>query len=693
MINKQLIEPKSIVVVGGSNDITKPGGKVLKNILDGKYAGDLFVTNIRETEVQGIISYQDINDLPEVELAIIAIPARFTFDTVKVLTEKKNTKAFIILSAGFSEVSEEGRMIEKQVLNQVNKHSAALVGPNCIGVCTSAFQGVFTEPIPKLNPEGCDLISASGATACYIMESGLQKGLSFAKIISLGNSAQMGVEEIVKFMDETHDESQSKIKLLYIENIKKPRMLMKHAASLIQKGCRIAAIKAGSSEAGSRAATSHTGALATSDEAVNTLFRKAGVIRCDHREELIAVASVLMHPPLKGKNLAIITHAGGPAVMLTDALSHGGLKVPPVTGPDADALLEKLHPGSSVGNPIDFLATGTAEQLGLIIDTVDNKFGHIDGSVVIFGTPGLFSIHDVYDVLHEKMNTARKPIFPVLPSTYTADEEVKAFLSKGRINFPDEVILGKALVKVYTHPMPALKQEDEFVIDEDKIRQVIDQAGDGYLLPSEIEKLLDAAGIPRVTEVVVRSIEEAKDSAAKVGYPLVMKVVGPVHKSDVGGVVLNVTDERTLLQEFQRMIKIPDTSGILLQPMLSGIELFAGAKYEPNFGHLVLCGLGGIFIEVIRDVQSGLARVSIDEAREMIERLKGKKILDGIRGQKGIDKEKFAEIIVRVSKLVASAHFIAEMDLNPLLGTENYIVAVDARIRIEKFKWKANLFH
>ena len=228
MINKQLSDPKSIVVVGGSNDIQKPGGKVLKNLIDGKYKGNLYVTNLKETKVQGIKSYRDINELPEVEMAIIAIAAQYTLNAVKVLTEKKNTRAFIILSAGFSEVSEEGKQFEKDILYQINKHSASLIGPNCIGICTPDYHGIFTEPIPKLDPEGCDLISASGATACYIMESGLQKGLSFANIISMGNSAQMGVEEFVKYLDETFDETSSKIKLLYIENVKKPRMLMKH---------------------------------------------------------------------------------------------------------------------------------------------------------------------------------------------------------------------------------------------------------------------------------------------------------------------------------------------------------------------------------------------------------------------------------------------------------------------------------
>jgi acetyltransferase len=682
MINKQLIDPDSIVVVGGSNDITKPGGKVLKNLLEGNYKGKLYVTNLKETSVQGIKSFQDIEGLPNVDLAIIAIAAKYTFETVKVLTEQKNTRAFIILSAGFGEVSKEGRETEKKVLGQVNKYSAALVGPNCIGMCTPNYHGVFTEPIPKLDAEGCDLISASGATACYIMESGLQKGLSFAKVISLGNSAQMGVEEVVRFMDLNFNDDSPRIKLLYIENIKKPQMLMKHAASLIRKGCKIAAIKAGSSEAGSRAASSHTGALASSDEAVSALFRKAGIIRCDHREELIAVASVFMHPEVHGKNYAIITHAGGPAVMLTDALSNGGLKVPPLKGPEANKLLDKLHPGSSVANPIDFLATGNAEQLGIIIDRIETKFTDIDAMIVIFGTPGLFKIHDVYNVLDQKMKTCKKPIFPVLPSTLTADEEVQAFLNKGRINFPDEVVLGKALAKVYTNPEPSLSSALEYEMKNEAIRSVILRSEKGYLPPKAVQELLDAAGIPRAKEAVVHTREEAVIEATDIGYPLVMKVVGPVHKSDVGGVVLDVPDEASMLAEFNRLLRIKDASGVLLQPMLSGTELFVGAKFEPKFGHMILCGLGGIFIEVLKDVKTSLAPLSMNEARDMIDGLRGKSILDGVRGQEGIDKEQFAEVVVRVSQLVRIAREIAEMDLNPLLAGPDRIIAVDARIRI-----------
>jgi acyl-CoA synthetase (NDP forming) len=686
MIVQQLVNPSSIVVIGGSNDIRKPGGKILKNIVDGGFKGELYVSNPKEDIIQGIKSYRDLNELPNVDLAIIAIAAKYSLPTIEFLTEKKNTKAVIIISAGFSEESEEGAILEQKIVDQINKVGGSLIGPNCTGILTTMHHSVFTEPIPKLDPQGCDFISGSGATACFIMEAGIAKGLSFASVFSVGNSAQIGVEEVLQYLDENFDANKSsKVKLLYIENVDKPEKLLKHARSLISKGCKIAAIKAGSSDAGSRAASSHTGALASPDVAVDALFKKAGIVRCFGREELITVACVFMHPELKGKNIAIITHAGGPAVMLTDALSKGGLEVPTIDGDDADELKSLLYPGSSVANPIDFLATGTAEQLGHIIDYVDQKFDHIDGMAVIFGTPGLSPIFDVYDLLNQKMETSRKPIYPILPSTFTADAEVKSFVGKGRINFPDEVLFGNALAKIFYTPKPIFKpKKGDFDIDQAYIRAIIDSCEDGYLLPREVRSLLDGAGIPRAKEATVYSEEGAIENAAKIGYPLVMKVVGPVHKSDVGGVVLGVNSEERLLEEFNRMMIIPDTTGILLQPMLSGTELFVGAKYEDKFGHMILCGLGGIFIEVLKDVQQGLCPICPNEALAMIKGLKSYKIIEGVRGQKGINQKLFSDILVRLSNLLHVAPEIKELDLNPLLAKDDKIVAVDARIRIEK---------
>jgi acetyltransferase len=685
MVNEQLMNPRSIVVVGGSNDITKPGGKILKNIIDGGFKGELYVTNLKESEVQGIRSYQNPEELPEVDLAVIAIAARFVPDTVDLLAHRKNTRAFIILSAGFSEESEAGAALEKKVVDTINSVNGALIGPNCTGILTPHHQSIFTYPIPKLDPKGCDFISGSGATACFIMEAGIPKGLSFSSVFSVGNSAQMGVEEILQYLDETFDpETSSRVKLLYIEHVSKPQKLLRHASSLIRKGCRIAAVKAGSSAAGSRAASSHTGALASPDVAVDALFRKAGIVRCSGREDLISVASVFMHPRLEGKNIAIITHAGGPAVMLTDALSNGGLEVPHIDTPASKELLTKLFPGSSVANPIDFLATGTAEQLGIIIEYVDQQFDNIDGMVVIFGTPGLFPLFDVYEVLHQKMLTARKPIFPVLPSTLTAKAEVEEFIAKGRINFPDEVTLGKALCKVFHTPAPGPEKVELPAVDRKRIRTIIEGAGDGYLAPEAVQGLLDAAGIPRAGEAVADTETEALKAAGQLGYPLVMKVVGPVHKSDVGGVVLNVKDAEGVKREFARMMQIKDTTAVLMQPMLSGTELFAGAKREDKFGHMVLCGMGGIFIEVLKDVSSALSPVSKDDALAMIRRLKSYKIIQGVRGQQGISEEKFSEVLTRLSALLEAAPEIYEMDLNPLLGKGEQVVAVDARVNVVK---------
>lgn len=685
MIANELFNPKSILVVGASNDISKPGGKVLKNLIDGKFEGKLYVSNPKEDQIQGIECFKDLNELPQIDLAIVAIAARHTLAAIKILTEAKQTKAFVILSAGYSEESEEGALLEKQIVDQIQKFDGALIGPNCTGILTPNHHSIFTEPIPKLTSEGCDFISGSGATAAFIMEAGMAKGLSFSNIFSVGNSAQIGVEDLLEHLDITFEsKTSSKVKLLYIETINKPHKLLKHAQSLIQKGCRIAAIKAGSSEAGSRAASSHTGALSSPDEAVNVLFKKAGIVRCYGREELIAVASVFMYPPLPGKNIAIITHAGGPAVMLTDSLSKGGLEIPKISGKNADVLKSKLYAGSSISNPIDFLATGTAEQLEIIIDSVNNDFEEIDGMVVIFGTPGLSPVFDVYELLDKKIKSSKKPIYPVLPSTFTAAKEVAYFIEKGNVNFPDEVKLGEALATVFNTPIPICDKPKFPKIDKAFIQAIIDSHENGYLPPSAVQSLLDGAGIPRVGEAICGTEDAAGRRAEQLGFPLVMKVIGPLHKSDVGGVILNVKDSETVKKAFRRMIKIPETTAILLQPMLSGMELFVGAKYEEKFGHLILCGLGGIFIEVMKDVSYALSPISNSEALIMIKNLKSYPIIQGIRGKAGIDEKLFADVIVRLSALLEAAPAIKEIDLNPLLATKNTIVAVDARIRIEK---------
>ncbi len=690
MIAKELLNPKSIVICGASSDIHKPGGKSLKNLLESPFKGQIYAVNPKETEVQGVKCYAKVDDLPQVDCALLCIAAKFCAQTVDVLAKEKGCKGFIIISAGFSEENAEGAAIEKHIVDTINSVGGSLIGPNCTGFLNVNYAGCFDTPIPPLDPKGVDFITGSGATAVFIKEYGMSNGLKFNSVWAVGNSAQLGIEDVLEHLDETFDpEKSSHVIMLYMEKIGDPMRLLKHSRSLINKGCHIAAIKSGGSAAGSRAASSHTGALATNDAAVDALFRKAGIVRCHNRQELTTVCGVFMHPEIKGKRCAVITHAGGPAVMLTDVLSNGGMEVPPLKDhPASAALLEKLYAGSSVGNPIDFLATGTAEQLGYIIDTVENEYDDIDFSVVIFGSPGLFSNKEVYDLLDQKMKTCKKPIFPVLPSIINVRDEIEDFIAKGRINFPEECVLGNAICKVYHTPKPQPEHVELPKIDVARIRRTVDRCKDGYMEIADYNELLDAAGISRKKSVEVSKKEDALAFAKEVGcskdVPLVMKVVGPLHKSDVGGVTLNVKDMDTVSKEFDRLMAIKDTYAVEMYPMLDGTDVYIGAIKDPKFGHQIFFGLGGIFIEVLKDVQSALAPITADEAKEMLKQLKGYKILQGVRGQEGVNIDLYADQIARVSALVQAAPEIAEMDLNPLLGNPRYVTAVDARIRIEK---------
>lgn len=686
-INQQLIHPNSIAVIGASNDISKPGGKLLSNLIHNGYAGELYVVNRASTLVQGIQAFQSVDQLPDqIDLAIISIPAIDCIAAVKELAYKKNTRAFIILSAGFGEAGESGKKLEADLVKIVNDTEGCLIGPNCIGILNSNYSGIFTLPVPPFEASGCDLISSSGATAVFLIEAGIPLGVKFANIYSLGNAAQTRVEDVLEYMDHHFDPAKDPpIKLLYLESIHDPQKFLKHAKSLIQKGAKIAAIKAGSTEAGSRAAASHTGALSSSDVAVRALFRKANIIYCSSRMELLSIASIFHYGDLQGKNFAIITHAGGSAVMLTDALIAGGLQVPEIDGQESEKLLTFLNPGSSVSNPIDFLATGTAEQLGIIIDYCEHKFDQIDAMIVVFGSPGLFNVANVYDVLSVKLDVCKKPIFPVLPSVLNAENEIQNFLNKGNINFPDEVALGKALCAISNQQDPKkVEESQDFVPQDNTIRTVLDECQSGFV-PSHISnKILDAAGIPRIKEYLISSHEQLTNLSKELNYPIVMKAEGLLHKSDSGGVILNIPSLPDAHTAFDDLLSLDGAKGVVAQHMAKGLEVFIGIKKEEGFGHLVFCGIGGVLIEVLKDFSVELCPISKTDALNMIRRLNTYKLIQGYRGNDGIDEIYFAELICRVAGIVQIIPEITELDINPLIGTNQNLQAVDVRIRIEK---------
>ena len=461
-------------MVGGSNNLDHLGGSVLRNLLDQGYDGELMVLNPRRASVQGVRSYSDPEDLPEVELAIFAIPAEAIYPIVECLIDQNITRAFIVYSAGFSELDEKGRRMEEKLLKLVKKSGSVMLGPNNIGMSNRNYAGVFTKPVPKLEAGGVDFVSGSGATAVFTLEAAKRTGLTFNSLISVGNSAQIGIEEVLAHWDETYtDGVSSRVKMLYMETIKNPKKFMKHSISLRQKGCSLVALKSGVTKKGSEAAASHTGAMASPDIFVQALLDKSGVIRCHSRYALITIAGLLQLSASKASRFAIITHAGGPAVILTDHLEKNGLDVPTLDARHRTVIRGLLNPGAAVSNPIDLLATGTAEQLEAVIDYCETQVDEVDGIVVIFGSPGLGSVTRAYEVIHQKSVSCTKPLFPVLPSVVNLEEEIEHFVNRGHIGFFDESLLGRGLGKVASVPDPRPLAHRPELIEKEQIEKVI----------------------------------------------------------------------------------------------------------------------------------------------------------------------------------------------------------------------------
>ncbi len=683
-IHSSLINPESIVVVGGSDNLASPGGRMLDNLLKYGFKGKIFVVNPKKKNVRGLPVFPDVRDLPgKADLALIAVAAKYVEDIVKVLTEEKGTRGFIIISAGFGDAGEEGRQLEKRIVRQIEKYGGSLLGPNNIGLINRHYAGVFTTPVPDLDPQGTDLISGSGATAVFIMEAAMKQGLRFNSVWTVGNSAQIGIEDVLEYLDENFNEQSSRLKLLYIETIRQPAKFLKHARSLTEKGVRIVAIKAGSSQAGSRAASSHTGALATPDTAVQALFEKAGIIRAGGRNELIQLAAVLHYGVPKGKNILIVTHAGGPGVMLADTLEKNGLSVPSLPSGKTEALKEILYPGSSLDNPIDFLATGTAEQLDAILSHTAG-LEEIDATAVIFGSPGLFEVYDVYDVLAKHIRKSAKPVYPILPSVINVEKEIAYFHGKGNPSFPDEVLFGKALSKAFYAPRPYSGQALEY----NKPAWDFDRDTDGYLMPEDTYKLLKFFDLPVVEQKVFTDVNRAWEFAES-KLPVVMKVAGPLHKSDVGGVRLNIGDKEKFYAVFEELLSIPQSRGVLIQAQFEGTELFAGVKKEKGFGHILMFGAGGVFIEVLKDVQTLLLPVSAGVIKEKIKSLKSYPLFEGIRGRQGISTDKFVDLLLKIDAMTRAVPCILEMDLNPVLARGEEFHIVDARVRVRNQEKKA----
>ncbi|MCA0933774.1 acetate--CoA ligase family protein [Lutimonas saemankumensis] len=684
MLHSKLINPSSIAVIGGSEHIDHIGGSVLKNLIDQPFPGDLFVVNPKKKIVQGIRAFSDVTELPQTDLAIFAIPASEILSSVLELVERKGTKGFMIYSAGFAELNEEGKKMELEITKVIDEAGGSLLGPNNIGMINENFAGIFTRPVPKITKYGADFISASGATAVFTIEAAQQIGLSFSGLYTVGNSAQIGVEEILEYLDISYTPKESsRVKLLYIEGLKHPEKLLKHALSLKKKGCTLVALKAGKTRKGQHAAASHTGAMANPEVFIQALFKKAGIVVCESRYELVTIGAILQ--PLKSvpKSIGIITHAGGPAVILTDVLTQNNLLVPDLSEEHKNNLASMLYPGAATGNPIDMLATGNADQLREVVKYCENEVKDIDAIAVIFGSPGLGSVKKPYEVIHEMRSQCKKPIFAIMPSVVNVKKEIQFFIEKGNIAFYDEYLFGSCLSRIagvdFFDSQESAAKKNEFRA----VSSLIASEKKGFLAPEACFKVLSVIGIPAAKQHIVRSKSELENCCEVINFPVAQKIIGPLHKTDEKGVILNVRNKQELFENFSSLMKINAAEGVLIQEMVDGKEVFVGAKREEGFPPLIMCGAGGIYVEALNDRTQSLAPIDNIEAGKMIESLRIFPILNGLRGEAPCNLEAFRKSIELVSDLMLQNPQITELDLNPLILNEKGITAVDARIMTE----------
>ncbi|WP_291327970.1 acetate--CoA ligase family protein [Desulfovibrio sp. UCD-KL4C] len=682
---KHLLDPQSVAVIGGSDDIGKPGGRLLSNILERGYKGRVMVVNPKSDTVQGVPASKNIAAMQEIpDLAYLAIPARFVRTTLEELCTK-GVKAAVILSAGFGELNEEGKAEERRFKEIADANDMLLLGPNCLGVMSTEVAGKFAGILPLMSLEGIDFLSGSGATIDYLAEQATKRGLPFNSFMTVGNSAQTEVTDLLDLFDKAYDEKSSTVKILYMETINDPKKLIASAKSLAAKGCHVAGIKAGATEAGNRAAASHTGALVSSDTAVQAMFDKAGIIRVQSRIELIDIACImrLAKDKLDGKRVCIVTDAGGPGVLLADELNRQEIEAPVLKTKTQKRLEEALMPSSSVVNPIDCLPARTAQHFADIFQILsEEEADSIDYIMVVLGDSGLSDISAIYDVIIKAMNTLPMPIFPSFCTAVTSVNALKAFTKAGKSYFEDEVAMGKALGRVVNRPRIADSAANPKDYDLDRLKKIMN--GKSNILDADtVAEVLTAAGINLPGQQSITSRETLHDLTEKFPFPWVMKVEGPLHKTDVGGVKLSIGDLTEAQAAYDALMNIPDAVGVLIQQMIQGTEVIIGIKREEPFGSLTAFGLGGIYAEAMKDIQFRLAPLAPEEALDMINSIAAAPIIKGVRGEQGMDLDILSDQIVRVSRLAADFPQIVEMDINPLKGFGANIYAVDARIICE----------
>ncbi len=677
-----LFKPRSVAVIGASREPNKVGHAVLKNIINSGFQGKVYPINPKAEEVLGIKAYKSVLDVSEdIDLAIMVVPASIALDVAEECG-KKGIKHLVVISAGFKEIGGEGVERERKLIEIARKYGMRIVGPNCLGIIDTytPINASFSATMPRRG--NIAFISQSGALLTAILDWSIRRGIGFSRIVSLGNKADLNEADFIQAVEE---DINTKVILLYLESIENGRKFIEIAGRVSRKK-PIVLLKGGVTEAGARAAMSHTGAMTSSVTALEAGLKKAGVLLARTLSELFDYAIAFSYQPIPINNrIAVVTNAGGPGVITSDMIIARGLRLALLTPDTINSLRSKLPPAATISNPVDVLGDARADRYSYAIEMVLND-DNVDGLIVIL-TPQAMTepIETAKAMLRLNKKYPNKPMIGVFIGGDMVEEASKILMENGLpvYDLPERGVVAIYGLCKYRENLEYLEKILEkatfFDIDRATALSIISNVRNENrktLLESDAKDLVRSYGIPVAPTRLARNEDEAVEIASKLGYPVVLKIASPdiVHKTDIGGVIMNINSEREVREAFRTIIDrayryAPKATiyGVVVQKMVPrGREVIIGVSRDPVFGHIIMFGLGGIYTNIFRDVSFRLAPLSVYEAKEMVSETKAYTLLRGYRGEEPSDISSIINILLRVSQLVSDIPDIAEMDINPL---------------------------
>jgi len=695
---KYIFWPRSIAIVGASTKTGSVGQVTFANILLNGYTGVVYPVNLTARSVMGVKAYPSlIHILDEVDLAVIIIPATYVPETIEECGSK-GVKGAVIISAGFKEIGQKGALLEKRVKELARKYNIALIGPNCFGIINTDHRVRLNATFGRVMPEPGNItfITQSGAVGVTALEYAEAEGIGLAKFVSIGNKADINENDLLEYLKE---DEQTGVILLYLEDLVEPQKFLETARTITEEAQKpILAIKAGRTAEGAKAASSHTGALAGSDEAYDAFFHQCGIIRVETVNELFEYAKAFAGQPIpKGRKVAIITNAGGIGIMATDSSIRNGLKLASIAETTKEKLKPILPPTASVNNPIDVIGDSDEKRYASALQIIlEDK--EIDGVIAIWTPTLMAETKVVAEKVSELVPQYQKPVMGCLLSLENTKEVIQTLWRAKIPYYPFPETAAKALAMMcdfgdwINKPMTEIKIFND--VDKNKVRAIIEKAKrrtPPQILEPEGYEILNAYRFPTLPFALVSDEAEGLKKAKELGYPCVLKIVSPdiLHKTDVGGVMVDIENDTEFVTKFNELMnnvrsKKPKAKieGVLIQPMAEqGIETIIGIKRDPQFGALIMFGIGGIYVEVLKDVSFRICPIRELSAWHMIKEIKGYKLLQGFRGRQPADIEKIVESLQRLSQLALDFPDFSEIDINPFLVFEQGkgACAIDAR--------------